>query len=74
MNRRIGARVERLESRVGAIPDLAAEASQYGAPLWSAPGTRCYGQDTPAGARLAIVGPAGTVVYEVAGVPLGALS
>lgn len=74
MNRRIGARLERLEQHIGTSPDLVGEANRYGTRLWAVPGRRCYGQDTPNGARLAVVGAGGTVVYEVAGVALGDLS
>jgi len=73
MNRKIGARLERLEQHIGTTPDLTAEADRYGARLWSVPGCRAYGRDTPDGARLAVVGPVGPVVYEVAGVSLGDL-
>jgi hypothetical protein len=74
MNRKLGARVERLETRVGAAPDVAAEAGRYGRRLWSVPGFRAYGADSAGGARLAVAGPAGSLVYEVVGVPLGDLS
>jgi hypothetical protein len=73
-HRRIGARLERLESHVGSAPDLAEETERHGTRLWSAPGARCYGQDTPHGARLALVGAGAPLVYEVAGVDLGDLS
>jgi hypothetical protein len=66
--------LERLESHVGSAPDLAAEAERHGTRLWSVPGARCYGQDTPHGARLAVVGTASPLVYEVASVGLGDLS
>lgn len=74
MNRRLGARLERLEHHVGASPDLAGEAARYGTRLWSVAGSRAYGQDTQAGARLAVVGPTGPLVYELAGLSLGDLS
>ncbi|MYV42915.1 hypothetical protein GT030_29630 [Streptomyces sp. SID1328] len=74
MNRHLGMRLARLENQMGTGPDLAGETERYGAPLWSATGTRAYGQDTPDGAQLAIVSPHGSVVYEVAGVSLGDLS
>ncbi|MET8169297.1 hypothetical protein ABZT34_34450 [Streptomyces sp. NPDC005329] len=74
MKRRLGARLERLEHHVGASPDLAREVQQYGARLWSMTGCRAYGQDTPDGARLAVVAPHGSLVYELAGVRLGDLS
>jgi hypothetical protein len=73
MNRRLGARVERLEQHVGASPDLVVEAARHGAALWSVAGTRAYCQDAPGGTRLAVVGPHGAVVYEVAGMALGDL-
>jgi hypothetical protein len=73
-HRRMGARLERLESRVGSVPDLASEAERHGRRLWSVAGTRAYGLDTPAGARLAVVGAAGALVYEVPGVSLAELS
>ena len=74
MNRRIGARLERLENHIGTTPDLAGEAARYGTRLWVVPGGRCYGQDTPVGARLAVVGAGGPLVYEVTSVALGDLS
>jgi hypothetical protein len=74
MNRKIGARLERLEQHLGTTPDLTAETALYGPRLWSVPGYRCYAQDGPDGARLAVVGAAGTTVYEVVGVSLGSLS
>ncbi|MGW1669008.1 hypothetical protein [Streptomyces sp. NPDC002324] len=73
--RKISARLERLEECIGTAPDLARERVEHGGLIWSVAGSRAYGQDTPAGARLAFVGPAGTtVVYEVAGVTLADLS
>lgn len=74
MNRKIGARLERLEQHIGTSPDLDAETALYGPRLWSAPGYRCYAQDAPDGARLAVVGPTGTTVYEVVGVTIGDLT
>lgn len=74
MSRRLGARLERLEDRIGTTPDLAAEADRYGTRLWSVPGRRCYGQDTPDGARLAVVGAGTPLVYEIVGIDLGDLS
>lgn len=74
MNRRLSGRLERLESHIGSVPDLVGEARQHGAPVWSVAGFRAYGQDAAEGARLAIVGPVGTVVYEVAGISLGDLT
>ncbi|TQE40241.1 hypothetical protein Sipo8835_00065 [Streptomyces ipomoeae] len=73
MNRRIGARLERLEHQVGAAPDLTQETKEYGTRVWSVPGFRAYGQDTPDGARLAVVGGPQPLVYEVVGVALGDL-
>ncbi|MFF8954092.1 hypothetical protein ACF09I_35645 [Streptomyces sp. NPDC014940] len=73
MNRRLDTRLARLEQHVGASPDLATEAERYGSPLWSTAGTRAYGQDGPAGARLVVVGPHGAVAYEVPGVSLAEL-
>lgn len=70
MSRRIGARLERLEQHIGTAPDLARETAEHGGLIWSVAGSRAYGQDTETGARLAVVGPAGTTVYEVDGVTL----
>ncbi|MET9056761.1 hypothetical protein ABZX99_02945 [Streptomyces antibioticus] len=74
MNRKFSARLARLESHVGTAPDLTREAAEHGDLIWSSFGSRAYGQNTPDGARLAVVGPAGTTVYEVVGVALGDLS
>ncbi|MFC4500669.1 MULTISPECIES: hypothetical protein [Streptomyces] len=74
MNRRLNGRLERLERHLGTTPDLDAETALYGPRRWSVPGYRCYAQDAPNGARLAVVGAAGSVVYEVVGVSLGSLS
>jgi hypothetical protein len=74
MSRKLGARLERLEQHIGTSPDMAAEADRYGTRLWSVPGRRCYAQDTPDGARLAVVGAGGPLVYEIAGIDLGDLS
>lgn len=73
MNRKISTRLERVEQHIGTAPDLGAEAGRHGTRLWSVPGRRCYGQDTQGGARLAVVGPGGTLAYEVVGVPLAEL-
>ncbi|MFJ4623067.1 hypothetical protein [Streptomyces sp. NPDC088812] len=73
MTRKISARLERLEQHIGASPDLAGEAERYGTCIWSTAGVRAYGHDAPAGARLAVVGPHGGVVYELAGMALGDL-
>ncbi|WP_432020965.1 hypothetical protein [Streptomyces sp. 1222.5] len=70
MNGKIGSRVERLEQQVGGVPDLAGEARQYGAHLWSAEGFRAYAQDGGEGARVAVVGPLDAAVYKVLGVAL----
>jgi hypothetical protein len=73
MNRRLSGRLERLEAQAGATPDVAAETARYGPPLWSLAGCHAYGQNTEDGARLAVVGPSGTVAYEIAGIALGDL-
>ncbi|GAB2946647.1 hypothetical protein [Streptomyces heilongjiangensis] len=74
MNRRLSGRLARLEHHLGTAPDLARERAEHGGLIWSSASSRAYGQDTPAGARLAVVGPAGATVYEVAGVTLADLS
>lgn len=74
MSRRYGARLTRLEDQLaGPAVDLAAEAARFGVLEWSACGVRCYSQQTPAGARLAVVGAAGPLVYEMPGITLGDL-
>jgi hypothetical protein len=74
MNRRLSGRLERLESRIGTVPDVASEVQRYGPPLWSVPGFRAYSEDGASGARLSVVSPAGTVSYEVTGISLGDLA
>ncbi|SBT91384.1 hypothetical protein GA0115233_103016 [Streptomyces sp. DI166] len=74
MTGKLTTRLERLESRVGAVPDLAGETRQHGPLLWSVPGCRAYARDTATGARLTVVGGPQPLVYEVPGVTLADLS
>ena len=74
MTKRIGARLARLESlRRPAAADLVAEAALYGERVWSVPSARCYAQQTPYAARLAVVCGGSALVYEVPGVDVGDL-
>lgn len=69
MTRRIGARVARLESeRPPALADLVSEAARFGTLAWSARGWRLYTEQTPAGARLAVIGGVRPLLYEVLGI------
>lgn len=67
-------RLQRLEQHIGPRADPAAEAAQHGRPLWSTPAWRAYARDTPAGARLAVVGAGRPLVYALPGVHVGDLS
>jgi hypothetical protein len=69
IRRSISARLGRLEQHAGGSVDLAAEAAQYGEPVWaSVPRWRCYARTDPDAARITVAGPAGVTRYEVAGV------